>query len=308
MELSQRVGYGAAFNNLTLNDGKLVKEAKNGYGKAKLDKELGFYQFLQKRNLSLSFPKILDISDTSFVMPFYKDFVPFHTIFWKFPSEKQHVYIEKIRKELDTLHASYTSPVSQDSLRVDLYEEGFAKVLRRYDEVRDILSHYDIEQVNGVTILSFERLMEYIHEKILAAGQTLPPEYCLIHGDCQFSNLLYSQKDDSFLFVDPRGYFGKTDILGLPHYDSAKLLFALTGYDVFDSLLIDTLEIQEKNLILPPIPILYETIQKVTFETILMISIWLGNAHCFKQTPAKAALSHFYARYIGTLVYISDRL
>lgn len=308
MDLSNRLGYGAAFNSLTIKDGLLYKEAKNDYGIAKIQKEVGFYEFVRRSNLSLSFPINVEIKENSLVMPFYTSYVPFHRIFWKVSPEKQQEYLVRIRQELDKLHGACTSPVSRDALRLDLYEEGFAKVLKRYDEVSDLLKNYDIETVNGIKILSFESLLEYVHDKVIDAGKTLSTEYCLIHGDCQFSNLLYSEQEDKFLFVDPRGYFGKSDVFGLPQYDFAKLLFALTGYDIFDSLNIESLQIEKKNLVLPTLPICFDAIRPVTLDTILMVSIWLGNAHCFKDNPAKAALSHFYARFIGTLVYISDRL
>ena len=308
MNLEARLGYGAAFNTLSVNDGLLSKTAKNPYGSVKLQKEVAFYRFLERNNLVLSFPRILQANDSSLVMPYYHAHLPFHKIFWNVDTEKQQAFLRRIQRELELLHGSYTTSVSRETLCADLYEEGVAKVLRRYDEVKDILDGYDIERVNGVQLVRFDLLLDYIHEKIIDAGKTLPMEYSLIHGDCQFSNILYSELDDSFLFVDPRGYFGNSDLVGLPQYDFAKLMFALTGYDVFDSLELETLEVTQKNLILPSIPICFDAIRPGSVETILMVSIWLGNAHCFKSNPAKAALSHFYARYIGTLVYMSDRL
>ena len=58
--------------------------------------------------------------------------------------------------------------------------------------------------------------------------------FCLIHGDCTFSNMLLRNGEDPIL-IDPRGYFGHTKMLGDPLYDWAKLYYSLVGnYDQFN--------------------------------------------------------------------------
>jgi hypothetical protein len=52
----------------------------------------------------------------------------------------------------------------------------------------------------------------------------------LIHGDCCFSNIFYS--DGMVRFIDPRGSFGKLGIYGDRRYDIAKLYHSVDGmYD-----------------------------------------------------------------------------
>ena len=41
----------------------------------------------------------------------------------------------------------------------------------------------------------------------------LPEEFKLIHGDCTFSNMILKDGDTPIL-IDPRGYFGKTELYG----------------------------------------------------------------------------------------------
>ena len=62
----------------------------------------------------------------------------------------------------------------------------------------------------------------------------LPDEFKLIHGDCTFSNIIL--KDDSIpVLIDPRGYFGTTELFGDPAYDWAKLYYSLySNYDSFN--------------------------------------------------------------------------
>ena len=38
-------------------------------------------------------------------------------------------------------------------------------------------------------------------------------------------------------------------------------------------------------------------------ETFLMITIWLGNAHCFKHNYNKCLKSYFYGLYLATLFF-----
>ena len=62
-----------------------------------------------------------------------------------------------------------------------------------------------------------------------------PSEFCLIHGDCTFSNVIYDTFNSQAVLIDPRGYFGKTRFYGDEDYDWAKLYYSLYGnYDQFN--------------------------------------------------------------------------
>lgn len=303
----QRNGYGSAFNQIIIQNDLLHKVAKTLYGKQKLEKEIAFYRFCSRLRNNLPLPKIIDIDDICITMKYYSTYNPLYKIYWYSNKEKQLEFQKQIHILLDQFHNVSSISITKEVLHRDLFEEGVYKIQSRYKDIETLLEKFHILTVNSIEILSFETLVKYIQEKLSVFEKDIPLNYTLIHGDCQFNNILYSSSENKFLFIDPRGYFGKTDIFGLPHYDHAKILFALSGYDIFDSLTVETLDIQNKNLILPPIPFDLQILQSISLETILMVSIWLGNAHCFQKNPQKAALSHFYARYVGTLVYMSDK-
>jgi hypothetical protein len=42
-------------------------------------------------------------------------------------------------------------------------------------------------------------------------------------------------EDTTIKFIDPRGYFGKTKIFGLSEYDIGKILYSLSGFDIFNN-------------------------------------------------------------------------
>ena len=51
-----------------------------------------------------------------------------------------------------------------------------------------------------------------------ALEEYTPAVFKLIHGDCTFSNTML-REDGSPVLIDPRGYFGKTELYGDPAYD-----------------------------------------------------------------------------------------
>jgi fructosamine-3-kinase len=59
-------------------------------------------------------------------------------------------------------------------------------------------------------------------------------QFSFIHGDCTFSNLML-REDGSPVLIDPRGYFGFTELYGDMRYDWAKLYYSIAGnYDQFN--------------------------------------------------------------------------
>jgi hypothetical protein len=120
---------------------------------------------------------------------------------------------------------------------------------------------------------------------------------CPIHGDCQFNNILIGPEKE-ILFIDPRGYYGTYDIYGIPEYDDAKIAFALSGYDNFDSMKITSLNIENDVVFVEDLRI--KDLEQDSFVSVLTLSIWLGNAHCFKD-EAKAFYSYSYAMWLISL-------
>jgi hypothetical protein len=69
-------------------------------------------------------------------------------------------------------------------------------------------------------------------EKLLADIKC--ENFAFIHGDCTFSNMMLRVGCEP-VFIDPRGYFGNTELFGDVNYDWAKLYYSLVGnYDKFN--------------------------------------------------------------------------
>jgi hypothetical protein len=113
---------------------------------------------------------------------------------------------------------------------------------------------------------------------------------------------LYNSEKDDFIFIDPRGYYGNSKIYGIPEYDFAKILFALSGYDEFDNREINTLDISGNNININLFFLDKNILNINNLEILLMYNIWLGNAECFmKNNEIKGIYSYFIALFLGTL-------
>jgi hypothetical protein len=302
--LLQRSGYGSAFNNIYITPTTVKKEYKNAYGKAKLEKEILFYRYLSEKSVSFARPEIYEFSETSYTMQNMTGYVSLYTVFYSFTPEKKAVLLERVYSELDTLHRTAHIEISKENLEECLHSETHTKLLERVACVKDLLQDYShIQRVNNTVLKSFDTVLSLISQQVQKYLTTIDTyRLCLIHGDCQFNNVLYNPSSDHIVFIDPRGYFGTVDLFGLPEYDSAKVLFALSGYDVFDNMDISKLDISGDTV---SIPNLFQIDNEPLFKqgdivSVLAISIWLGNAHCFKHTPPKALFSYFYAMYLAS--------
>jgi hypothetical protein len=130
--------------------------------------------------------------------------------------------------------------------------------------------------------------------------------YNLIHGDSQFSNILYDPATKTLNLIDPRGYFGNTHIYGLKCYDYGKIGYALSGYDLFnnqDNQFFLDIENGSLNLTVPNnfdqlldhLSMLTNTPQRILMALICIN--WIGLAEYFINYPLKSMGSILYAHY-----------
>jgi hypothetical protein len=308
MKELKRDGYGSNFNTLLYNDTHIKKLAKNQYGIDKMKKEISLYKYLQEKCIQFPVPYIYP-EENGYTMKYYKEHVPLYKVYPTYSPEKRKSILAKIYHHLDTLHATKCH-VSKQVVTQDMLYEVVTKIKSRMESVYSVLQPYMfITSVNSVKLLPFDIIMESLREKTLEYINSKETyEYSILHGDCQFNNILYNETTDDLLFIDPRGYFGLTDMYGLAEYDTAKVQFALSGYDIFDSMEINSLSIEGDDLRLPPVSVESWFLECPPISKYLLVSIWLGNSHCFKANPAKAAFSYFYALYLGTLVFTERSL
>jgi len=297
----ERIGYGSQFNNLFIIDNRIKKESKNEYGHFKIKKEIEFFKYIIDNKIVLNIPLIFEFGDTFYIMKYLKEYAPLYKYFPIFSNSKKQTILKTIYNQLNILHQTTQKQISKESFRNNLIIEIKNKIMNRYNEIISILNEYSfIKKVNGIILKSFDEIMTKIECNILEYINSLTDyNISIIHGDCQFNNILYNPDNNDLVFIDPRGYFGNFDLYGIPEYDYAKIRFALSGYDIFDNMNIISLNIDHDNLIIPDMHIM-DNIFTNDIITTITISIWLGNAHCFKHNIPKLIYSFYYAIYLGT--------
>ena len=145
------------------------------------------------------------------------------------PIEKKREVLRSVVDSLKCLHDSESIPADAESYR----EAYLGKTFDRLQKVRDLVPFANDETVliNGRLCRNVFHHWEELEKLIM---QYLPKRFVLIHGDCTFSNLMLRQ-DGTPVMIDPRGYFGHTELYGDAAYDWVKLYYSLfSNYDQFN--------------------------------------------------------------------------
>lgn len=104
-------------------------------------------------------------------------------------------------------------------------------------------------QVNGITYCSLNEICSRLKEAIPSLLYDVN-EFCIIHGDLCFANIMVDNNFQFIKVIDPRGKFGEYDIYGDPRYELAKLFHSAEGkYDYIIQDLMDV-KCEQKKAIL----------------------------------------------------------
>ena len=293
--------YGFIFNDISIIDNFFIKKSKNSFGKYKINNEIAFYLFVNDNNIKFNMPNLIKHNDGEIVLEFIKDS---QVLTYKISKTNYLFYINKIKEQLNILH-SFKINISSHILKKDLQIEIKKKVLDRYNEfdwkTNDLYN--SIKYVNNVKIHNIDYYCDIIYKK-LYSYLNRREEYNLIHGDIHLGNILLDSSKN-ILFIDPRGYFGETKLFGIKEYDYAKLLFGISGYSVFDNLIIDKLNIVESNLeidFIKDFEYIFEINQFDKITILICLSIWLANNSCFTNINKKITsimIAYYYCeKYI----------
>lgn len=212
------------YNKMTFFDGKVKKEGLTTEGKALIQRETRWY----KRVSELGFrhmPKIYSYE------PLIMEQIQGDNLFkTKLDAEQKKQAIDSIVNNLNTLHSFDTC---QGNV-FDMQEDYFNKTLKRIRGIRDVIPFSGEKYIiiNGVkcknVLFFYEELQKRVTEIMNDAT------FGIIHGDCTFTNTLIDAKGNIY-FIDARGYFGKTALVGDPDYDWAKVYYSIAGrFDQFN--------------------------------------------------------------------------
>lgn len=214
------------FNRIEIKGDRLYKEGIDEQGKKLAVREVAWYQKIGSEEFT-NIPKIYSFE------PLVMEYIRGKNIYecGELSKEQKRNVLKEIINCLKSVHTLERKPAEHDS-----YVEAYiGKTFERLEKVWDLVpfGREKVIQVNGRAC----RNVLYRWEELAAAmEQYFPAWFELIHGDCTFSNTMLRENGSrSPVLIDPRGYFGFTELYGDPAYDWAKLYYSIVGnYDQFN--------------------------------------------------------------------------
>ena len=315
--------YGFIFNDITVFGDTLRKKSKSVWGDKKISNEIEYYLYIQNNKINFAMPRLIDYSCSGNAHAFFEVLISpgvrpvyneltieyisnSNTLTTLINKTNVEYYTNKIKTHMNNIH-NIKMAIPNTSLINDLYIETVSKICDRYKEYNwDNNNIYNlITSVNNKKIKKIEYYSELIHTRLIDIFANRE-YYSLIHGDIHLGNIL-EDKMGKLYFIDPRGYFGNSKLFGLEEYDYAKLLFGISGYSVFDNLIVDDLSINNGNLIIDFIKdyeYIYESGIFTKTDILLSLSIWLGNNSCFTNINKKIMSIMIAFYYCEKYLYI----
>jgi hypothetical protein len=305
------------FNQITISEkGNLMKRAITEQGIDIMKKEANWYRFLCNHPFNEDFdfpiPKIRALQPEYMIMEYLKEYEPFYIHLNKLQPKEIEDILHKLMREVKILHSIETKEVDNISFLTNLKYEIHDKIVERMAKIQNLINSFPkIEYVNGVKIHSFHLILQKVKDILMEDYKKQEKNekhtYHFIHGDLNFSNIMIHPNSHLIKFIDPRGYFGKSLLLGPKEYDESKVLYAISGYDGFNQdpsfhpLQFDkmgkSITFQMKGY---PVSktFLEKYFKKIHFAYLTII--WLGLAEYNKNNFWKCICSYYQGLYIGT--------
>ena len=211
------------FNKMTFQEDQVIKEGTDMQGKQLAVKESNWYAAAAEKIPFL--PKIYENNPLKMERIQGKNIYEYRNLSYSQKKQILTMLVDALKK----LHDSACIPTDRFSMK----EVYYYKTMRRLNTIRNLVPFADRQEImiNGKQCRNVFFHRRELENKIdnLACDC-----FCLIHGDCTFSNMML-RNDDTPVFIDPRGYFGYTDLYGHALYDWAKLYYSIVGnYDRFN--------------------------------------------------------------------------
>ncbi len=211
------------FNRIRLDGSVLVKEPLDEQGRKLAVRECAWYD----KAKSLKVEGIPRIYGTA---PLRLEKIEGGNIYeYDVSFEKKQNILGQLVEKLKALHVSETAPADAFSMK----EAYFNKTIARLSQIKDLVPfardrYIRVNGRNCRNVFYFQDRLEKELEELTCT------EFCFIHGDCTFSNMMLRENGEPVL-IDPRGYFGYTEFYGDERYDWAKLYYSIVGnYDRFN--------------------------------------------------------------------------
>lgn len=214
------------FNSLEFDGETIIKRPVDEQGNRLAIRERNWYREVQKYKFE-QIPKLYDLNPLK--MQKINGINIFKT---NLSLEEKKVVIDNLVSSLEHLHNFKKIPADPFSIM----EAYYHKTVSRLDRVRNLIPFADQKylRINGRNCRNPFFYRAQLRERVRELTNTCH-EFAFIHGDCTFSNTMIDE-NLNVIFLDPRGYFGFTEIYGDTYYDWSKLYYSIYGdYDQFNN-------------------------------------------------------------------------
>lgn len=251
---AQNVSKCRPFNRITIDGDRIIKEGIDEQGRGLAVRERAWYQRIKEQNFK-NVPIIYETEPLIMEKIDGKNIYEYELSF----DEKKHVLKQLIDciTDIHNLEGCETD--------VNSYSEAYiGKTFERLKKVKELVPFAKDEYVtiNGKKCRNVFFCKDELDTLVMGY---VPKEFRLLHGDCTFSNMLLKNGTIPMM-IDPRGYFGFTELYGDPAYDWVKLYYSVVGnYDQFN-LKRFTLKIEENEVLLDIVSNHWEDMEDTFFE------------------------------------------
>ena len=214
------------FNELVFSKDRVIKKGIDAQGLKIAEHEVNWYKKIASHNYK-NIPQIFSYHPIEMAKINGKNVFEYHNLNLE---QKQNI-LHRIIRVLKSLH-SLESPIKANV--EDCQLAYIDKTFERLEKVKCLVPFADkpIIKINGEYK---KNIFFYKDDTIKKIKEFFPDEFSIIHGDPTFSNIMLENKDIIPILIDPRGYFGNTQIFGDVDYDWAKLYYSAIGnYDQFN--------------------------------------------------------------------------
>lgn len=213
------------FNKIAVEGNEFIKEPVDAQGVELAKRECAWYEKARGLGIKL-LPKIYSTN------PLRMEYIAGKNIYeYDLAYEQKLRILENLVKSLRKLHDVERVPADSFSVK----EAYFNKTIGRLQKIQDLLpfGRDPTITVNGRrcrNVYYHKRELEKKLDRLVFNCR----EFSFIHGDCTFSNMMLRENGEPVL-IDPRGYFGYSELYGDERYDWAKMYYSIVGnYDQFN--------------------------------------------------------------------------
>lgn len=214
------------FNRISVDGDVLTKEPVDEQGRGLAKRESSWYEKAREFHIT-GIPQIYQT--TPLKMEYIKGRNIYECEKRDFDKASKLRILENLVTTLKELHSRSSIPSDAFSLK----EAYFNKTMQRLSKIKDLVPFSGNEYivVNGRKCRNVYWYKDKLEQRL---DQLKVDRFSFIHGDCTFSNLMIRENGVPVL-IDPRGYFGFTELYGDERYDWAKLYYSIVGnYDRFN--------------------------------------------------------------------------